>query len=70
MLEPRSTKETGLRPGHMLTVAAVAVVAVIVAYLAFSWLVGLIAFLIKTVVVIAIIGGAIYLVIRHAGRRR
>ena len=53
-----------------MTVVAVAVIAAIVAYLAFGWVVGLVAFLIKTVLVIAIIGGVLYLVVRRAGRRR
>ena len=68
MIEPRTTQERGLRPGHKLTVVAAAVVAAIVAYLAFGWIVGLIAFLIKTVVVIAVIGGVLYLVFRHSRR--
>jgi hypothetical protein len=68
MIEPRTTPG-GLRPGHKLTVVAVAVVAAIVAYLAFSWIVGLVAFLIKTVLVIAVIGGVLYLLMRR-GRRR
>jgi len=70
MIEPRSTQERGLRPGHKLTVVAAAVIAAIVAYLAFGWIVGLVAFLIKTVLVIAVIGGVLYLVLRRAGRRR
>jgi hypothetical protein len=53
-----------------LTVVAVAVIAAIVAYLAFGWIVGIVAFLIKTVLVIAVIGGVIYLVVRRSGRGR
>ncbi|MGO9333921.1 MAG: hypothetical protein ACLQCU_07720 [Acidimicrobiales bacterium] len=70
MIEPRSTQERGLRPGHKLTVVAAAVIAAIVAYWAFASILGIVAFLIKTVVVIAVIGGVLYLVMRHAGRRK
>ncbi|MGD0983867.1 MAG: hypothetical protein ABSA65_08625 [Acidimicrobiales bacterium] len=70
MIEPTSKQERGLRPGHKLTVVAAAVVAVLVAYVALHAIVGLIAFFIKTVVVLAVIGGVLYLVFRHAGRRR
>ena len=70
MIEPRSTHGRELRPGHKLTVVAVAVIAAIVAYLAFGWIVGIVAFLIKTVLVIAVIGGVIYLVVRRSGRGR
>jgi hypothetical protein len=70
MIEPRSKQERGLRPGHKLTVAAAAVVAVLVAYVALHAIVGLIAFFIKTIIVLAVIGGVLYLVFRHAGRRR
>ena len=68
MIEPRSSQR-GLRPGHTLTVVAAAVIAAIVVYVAFSWVVGLLAFLIKTVVVVAVIAGVVYLVTRR-GRRR
>ncbi len=47
MIEPRSTQERGLRPGHKLTVVAVAVIAVLVAYVALHAIVGLIALLVK-----------------------
>ena len=70
MIEPTSKQERGLRPGHKLTVVAAAVVAVLVAYVALHAIVGLIAFFIKTVIVLAVIGGVLYLVFRHAGRRR
>ena len=70
MIEPTSKQERGLRPGHKLTVAAAAVVAVLVAYVALHTIVGLIAFFIKTIIVLAVIGGVLYLVFRHAGRRR
>ena len=49
---------------------AIVVIAAIVAYWAFASILGIVAFLIKTVVVIAIIGGVLYLVMRHAGRRK
>jgi ethanolamine transporter EutH len=69
MIEPRSTHERGLRPAHKLTVVAVAVVAALVAYVALGWLASLIAVLIKTVIVVAVIGGVLYLVFRHSRRR-
>jgi len=70
MIEPRSTQERGLRPGHKLTVVATAVIAVLVAYVALHAIVGLIALFVKTVLVVAVIGGVLYLVFRHAGRKR
>jgi hypothetical protein len=53
-----------------LTVVAAAVIAVVVAYVALHAIVGLIAFFIKTAIVLVVIGGVLYLVFRHAGRRR
>lgn len=70
MIEPRGTQERGLRPGHKLTVVAAAVIAVLVAYVALHAIVGLIAIFVKTALVIVVIGGVLYLVFRHAGRRR
>ena len=70
MIEPRSRQERGLRPGHKLTVVAVGVIAVLVAYVALHAIVGLIAFFVKTALVVVVIGGVLYLVFRHAGRRR
>ncbi|MGD1011180.1 MAG: hypothetical protein ABR925_01410 [Acidimicrobiales bacterium] len=66
MLEPQSKQNRGLRPMHKLTVVATAVIAAIVAFWVLSSLVGIIAFLIKAVVVVAVIGGVLYLVVRHA----
>jgi hypothetical protein len=51
-------------------VVAAGVIAVLVAYVAFHAIVGLIAFFIKTALVLVVIGGVLYLVFRHAGRRR
>jgi hypothetical protein len=70
MIEPTSKQEQGLRPGHKMTVVAVGVIAVLVAYVALHAIVGIIALLVKTGVVIVVIGGVLYLVFRHAGRRR
>jgi hypothetical protein len=70
MIEPTSRQERGLRPGHKLTVVAVGVIAVIVAFFVVHTVFSLVAILFKTIVVIAIIGGVLYLVFRHAGRRR
>jgi hypothetical protein len=39
-----------------------------VAYVALGWLASLIAVLIKTVIVVAVIGGVLYLVFRHSRR--
>jgi len=68
MIEPRSRQERELRPAHKLTVVAVAIVAALVAYVALGWLASLIAVLIKTVIVVAVIGGVLYLVFRHSRR--
>jgi hypothetical protein len=70
MIEPTSNQERGLRPGHKLTVVAAAVIAVLVAYVALHAIVGLIALFVKTVLVVAVIGGVVYLVFRSAGRKR
>ena len=70
MIEPRSTQERGLRPGHKLTVVAAGVIAVLVAYVALHAIVGLIALFVKTVLVVVVIGGVLYLVFRNAGRKR
>ena len=70
MIEPTSKQERGLRPGHKLTVVAAGVIAVLVAYVALHAIVGLIAIFIKTALVIVVIGGVLYLVVRHAGRSR
>lgn len=68
MLEPAPKSSKSLRPGHALSVVAIAVIVAVVAYVAFGWIVGLVAFLIKTVIVIGIIAGAVYLVFRYALR--
>ncbi len=68
MIEPRTKQERGLRPGHKLTVVAAAVVAAIVAFVVLHAIVGLIAFFIKAIVVLVVIGGVLYLVFRHAAR--
>jgi hypothetical protein len=70
MIEPRTSQERGLRPGHKLTIVAAVVVAALVAYVALGFLASLVAVLIKTVIVLVVIGGVLYLVFRHAGRRR
>jgi hypothetical protein len=53
-----------------LTVVAAGVIAVLVAYVALHAIVGLIALFVKTVLVVVVIGGVLYLVFRHAGRKR
>jgi len=70
MIEPSGKSPSSLRPVHAVTVLAVAVIAAVVAYLAFGWIVGLLAFLIKTVIVVGVIAGALYFVFRHVGKSR
>jgi hypothetical protein len=61
---------TGVRPHHALTVIVVAVIAVILAYVVLGWVVGVVLFLVRTVVVLAVIALAVYLVLRWAGHSR
>ncbi|MGA9114218.1 MAG: hypothetical protein WB802_10555 [Candidatus Dormiibacterota bacterium] len=63
-----STSPTRLQPHHALTIIVAAVVAIVVAYVLLGWLGGVILFLIKTVVVLALIALAVYLVLRWAAR--
>lgn len=60
-------RSRGVRPLHTLTMVAVGVAAVVVAFWAFSFVVGVVAFLVKVVVVVAIIGVLAWLLV---GRRR
>lgn len=59
-------RSRGLRPLHTLAVVAIGVVGVLVAFWALSFIVGIVAGLVKVVVILAIIGGAVWLF----GRRR
>ena len=65
-----STSPTRLQPHHALTIIVAAVVAIVVAYVLLGWLAGVILFLIKTVVVLALIALTVYLVLRWAARSR
>ena len=65
-----NSSPAGVRPHHALTVIVVAGIAVILAYVVLGWVVGVVLFLVKTVVVIAVIGLAVYLVLRWAGHSR
>ena len=70
MNSSQNSSPTGVRPHHALTVIVVAVIAVILAYVVLGWVVGVVLFLVKTVVVLAVIGLAVYLVLRWAGHSR
>ncbi len=63
-----SRPPTQIRPHHALTVIATVVIAVILAYFVLGALAGVVLFLIKTVVVLGVIGLAVWLVLRWAGR--
>ena len=63
-----NSSPAGVRPHHALTVIVVAIVAVILAYVVLGWVGGVVFFLIRTVVVLAVIGLAVYLVLRWARR--
>jgi hypothetical protein len=63
-----SKRNARLGPHHALTVIGTAVIAAVVAYVVLGWLVGLVAFLIKTAVVVGVAGLAAFLVVRWAGR--
>lgn len=58
----------GIRPFHVLGVTAVAVVGVVVAFWALSFVAGVIWALVKAAVVVAVVGGLLWLVARR--RRR
>lgn len=64
---PVERRGRGVRPLHTLMMVAVGVAAVVIAFWAFSFVVGVIAFLVKVVVVVAIFGALFWLL---AGRRR
>jgi len=63
-----SNSGTGLRPRHGAALVVATVVAVIVAYAAFGFIVGVIAFFVKLVVVVAVITLIGRLLFRHASR--
>lgn len=56
-----------LRPLHMLAVVAVGVVGVLIAFWALSFIAGLVWGLVKVVVIVAVLGGLVWLLL---GRRR
>ncbi|MGH9081969.1 MAG: hypothetical protein ACRDY3_06610 [Acidimicrobiales bacterium] len=55
----------GLRPGHGLAVAAVAVVGVLVAFWALSFIAGILWGVVKVVVIVAVVAGLVRLLVRH-----
>jgi small-conductance mechanosensitive channel len=63
-----NSSPAGVRPHHALTVIVVAIVAVVLAYVVLGWVVGVVLFLVRTVVVLAVIALTVYLVLRWAGR--
>ena len=70
MIEPSNKKSSSVQPGHAVGLLAVAVIVAVVVYVAFGWIVGLFAFLIKTIIVIGVIAGAAYLFLRYATRSK
>jgi small-conductance mechanosensitive channel len=68
MISSMSRSPARLRPLHALTVVVIAVIAVILAYVVFGWVVGVALFLVRTLVVLAVIALALYLVVRWAAR--
>ena len=65
-----STSPARLRPHHALTIIVTAVIAIVLAYVVLGWLAGVIVFLVKTVVVLALIALAVWLVLRWASHSR
>ena len=59
-------KHNGLRPVHGAVVVGTVVIAAVVAYAAFGFIVGAIAFVVKLAIVAAIVGLVAKLVFRHA----
>jgi len=73
MLKPNgsgspTTKGSGLRPVHGGVVAVSVVVAVVVAFAAFSFVAGVVAFIVKLAVVVGIVWVVSRLVLRRASR--
>ncbi len=69
MIEPRGGGGV-MRAGHYLFVGAVAVVAAVLAFAVLNFVAGLVFLVVKIVVVLAVVGGAIALASREARSRR
>jgi hypothetical protein len=67
MIQPQS-KSTGIRPVHAFVVIATLVVAAVVAFAALHFIVGLLWFFVKVVVVLALVFLVATIVLRHARR--
>lgn len=65
MIQPSSGR-SGIRPRHTATVVGAVAVAAVVAYLAFGFIVGTLAFLVKLAVVVGIGFLAVKLVFRRS----
>jgi Flp pilus assembly protein TadB len=67
MIQPQSGS-TGIRPVHAFVVVGTLVVAAVVAFAALHFVVGLLWFVVKLVVVFAIVFAVAKMVLRHARR--
>ena len=66
MIQPTKTQSGGLRPRHGAAIAVSVVIAAVVAYAAFGFIVGTIAFLVKLAIVVGIGALVVKLVFRRA----
>lgn len=66
----QSGSSGGLRPHHGLMIAGAAVAAAIVAFWAFSFVIGVVAFLVKLIVVLAVVGLVLKFILGRARKRR
>ncbi len=67
MIQPQS-KSTGIRPVHALVVIGTLVVAAVVAFAALHFIVGVLWFFVKLVVVLALVFFVASMVLRHVRR--
>jgi hypothetical protein len=67
MIKP-SGSSTKLRPAHTATLVIGSVIAVVVAFAVFHFVIGLIAFFVKLVIVVAIVGLLAKFLFRRASR--
>lgn len=65
MIQPTNRSSRGIRPFHGLVVAGTVVVAAVVAFAAFSFVAGTIAFVVKAAIVLAIVYGVMRLLLRR-----
>jgi len=59
-------KHNGLRPAHGVVLVGTVVIAAVVAYAAFGFIAGLVAFVVKLAIIAAIVALVGKLVLRHA----